>query len=113
MFTKRSTFSQDLLDNPQYLLFLHTTSIPFLNDGDFTINKEQALLWQKTKNDPNSFSEDYGYLENMILKNPMAVFFGSKLFSELELKNCPCLIDKTSNALGKVFYMHLQTNQIY
>ena len=95
---------QDLLENAQYYLLLHTSSSTVLSDADITINKDQALLWQRTKNDANSFSEDYGYIEKMILENPMTVFYGSKLFTDWELKNFPCLIETTSNVLGKVFF---------
>ena len=96
-------FLQDLLNNAQYSLLLHTSSITFLSDADTAVNKDQALLWKRTKNDTSSFADDYGYIEKMILENPLTVFFGPKLFTDWELKNFPCLIDTTSNVLGKVF----------
>jgi hypothetical protein len=96
-------FLQDLLKNEDYSLLLHTSSIPFLSNADTKIDENQALLWQRTKNDSRSFSEDYGYIEKQILENPKTVFFGPKLFTNWELKNFPCLIDVTSSILGKVF----------
>ncbi len=92
------------MEKPQYSLLLHTSSITFLSDGDITINKEQALLWQRTKNDPNALADDHGCIESMILKNSKTVYLGPKLYSDWELKNFPCLIDITSNVLGKVFF---------
>ena len=106
-------FLQDLLDNSQYSLLLHTSSSTFLSDADITINKEQALLWQRTKNDTNSFADDYGYIEKMILENPMTVFFGPKLFTDWELKNFPCLIDTTSIVLGKVFFGLISKSDLF
>jgi len=97
-----TVFLQDLLENSQYSLLLHTSSVTFLSDADLAINKDQALLWQRTKNDPSSIAEDFDFIENRILENPMTVYLGPRLYSDWELKNFPCLIDTTSNVLGKV-----------
>jgi len=59
-------------------------------------------LWQRIKNNPNSFAKDYENAENMVLESPFNVYYGSDVVVSWEFKNFPCLIEPSSNILSKV-----------
>ena len=91
------------MKNPQYSLLLvkDTSDVTYFSHADPTTNKEEALLWQTIKNNPNCFAESVQHGEKLILENPFNVLFASKMAS-WQIKNFPCLIDTTSSVLATV-----------
>jgi hypothetical protein len=69
---------------------------------DVATSREEALLWQRIKNNPNSFAKDYENAEKMVLENPFSVYYGSDMVVSWEFKNFPCLIESSSNILSLV-----------
>ncbi len=91
------SYFQDILKNDEYTLLLQNDSsdVTYFSDADMKTNREEALIWQKIKDNPNSFAESLESAEKMVLENPFYVYFGSYIIS-LEFKNIPCLIEASA-----------------
>ena len=64
----------------------------------------QSILWERFKDDPNLFAENYEMAENILLQNSYKVFFDSALGgAKTSMPNYPCLIHATTKILEKVF----------
>ncbi len=92
------------MKNPQYSLLIikDTADVTYFSNADHAVNKEEALLWQIIKDNPNCYAENVEHAEKLILENPYNVYFASEVFASWELKHFPCLIDSTSNVLATV-----------
>ncbi len=98
------SYKQDLVQNPQYSLLMYggTSDVTYFSDANSNTNPNEAILWQRSKDNPKCFAENYENAEAIILENPLSVFFGTINRVPKTFKNYPCLIDTSSQILAKV-----------
>ncbi len=78
------------------LLLKDSADVTYFSDADISTSREEALIWQRIKDNPNSFAENYEIAEKMVLENPSYVYFGTDIIISHEFKNVPCLIESTA-----------------
>jgi hypothetical protein len=63
----------------------------------------EQILWQRMKDNPISLiSSNLSQVQQILLSNPFAVFFGQDTVVEFELQEFPCKIVTTSKKLSRV-----------
>ena len=102
-----NNYFQDLVKNPQYSLVLRkkTAAVNYFSYANSSTMMYQSILWERFKDDPNLFAENYEMADNILLQNSYKVFFDSALGgAKTSMPNYPCLIHGTSKILEKVFF---------
>jgi hypothetical protein len=79
-----------------------SSSFQFFRSADTSSRKNEAIIWSRIKNQPDHFVNDVDMANQILLENPMAVFFGQELMISLRFKDYPCKIVCTSKALFSV-----------
>ena len=98
---------QDLVKKPEYSLILRkkTAAVNYFSYANSSTMMYQSILWERFKDDPSLFAENYEMAENILLQNSYKVFFGSALGgAKTSMPNYPCLIHATSKILEKVLF---------
>ena len=89
------------MDKPQYSLHLNngSASIEFFSSADPNLQRNEAILWNRVKDDPKLFYTSKSQTEDIVLANPMAVVFGPELSFNLISPNYPCTFISTSSTI--------------
>ena len=102
---------KDLAQKPQYPLILQTqsASLLYLKRADPETMPNEALIWNRARNDSRTFVKNYGLAEEELLKNPNAVFYGSLTEVKASFQHFPCHIESTSKVIIKVWLLFTTT----
>ena len=93
-----------MVDKPQYFLILKngTASLDFFKSADARSKGNEAILWSRIKDKPDHIIKNASLVVNILLENPLAVFFAQELVINDRFKEYPCQIVCTSKALFSV-----------
>ena len=93
-----------MIDKPEYFLFLHngTSSVDYFKTATMTSRPNEAIVWSRMKENPVYLVNGISEIQTLLLSNPMAVFFGPELMTELKLEEYPCKIIKSALKLTSV-----------
>ena len=93
-----------MVDKPQYFLVLKngTASVDHFRTADPELQKNEAILWSRTKDIPDHLFTSFGDAVPLLKNNPFAVFYGQEMMVQLKFDDYPCKIIDTSRTLSKV-----------
>ena len=93
-----------MVDKPQYFLILKngTASFDFFKSADARSKENEAILWSRIKDKPDHIINNALVAVNILLENPLAVFFAQELVINSRFKEYLCQIVCTSKAIFSV-----------
>ena len=97
-----------MVDKPQYFLVLKngTVSVDHFRSADPNLQKNEAILWNRiSKRLDLHILNSVADAAPLLLKNPLAVFYGQEMMVHLKFEDYPCKIISTSKTLRKVKFI--------
>jgi len=94
-----------MVDKPQYFLVLKngTVSVDHFRSADPKLQKNEAILWNRTSQRPDLYLlNNIDDAVPLLKSNPFAVFYGQEMMVHLRVEDYPCAIIATSKTLRKV-----------
>jgi hypothetical protein len=96
-----------MVDKPQYFLVLKngTVSVDHFRSADPKLQKNEAILWNRTSQRPDLYLlNNIDDAVPLLKSNPFAVFYGQEMMVHLRVEDYPCTIIATSKTLRKVIF---------
>ena len=96
-----------MVDKPEYFLILKngTASQDFFKSAEASYRENEAIVWSRIKDEPGHLINNFSLAINILLENPLAVFFAQELVINFRFKEYPCQIVCTSKALFSVNFL--------
>lgn len=80
-----------------------TASVDHFRTADPKLQKNEAILWNRTKAGPDQYLfKNFGDAVPLLKNNPFAVFYGQEMIFQLKFEDYPCQIIDTSKTLSTV-----------